>query len=87
LVWKVEIKASAAKEIARFDKPVQRRIYDFLKQIESSTDPKNLLLPYAGPLAGLWKKRLGDYRLVCEIHDAKVTVTVVKAGHRSRVYG
>jgi hypothetical protein len=40
LAWKVEIKASAAKEIARFDKPVQRRIYDSLKQIESSNDPK-----------------------------------------------
>jgi mRNA interferase RelE/StbE len=61
LVWKVEIKASAAREIARFDKPVQRRIYDFLKQVESSNDPKSLLLPYVGTLAGFWKKRLGDY--------------------------
>ncbi|MGA7949858.1 MAG: type II toxin-antitoxin system RelE/ParE family toxin [Thiobacillaceae bacterium] len=86
MAWKVEIKSSAVKEITRFDKTTQRRIFDFLKEIESSTDPRILLQPYAGPLAGYWKKRLGDYRLICEIDDRTITVIVMKAGHRSKVY-
>jgi mRNA-degrading endonuclease RelE of RelBE toxin-antitoxin system len=32
LAWKVEIKSSAVKEIARFDKTIQRRIFDFLRE-------------------------------------------------------
>ena len=41
---------------------------------------------YSGPLVGYWKKRIGDYRLVCDIKDRELVVLVIKVGHRSKVY-
>ena len=39
-----------------------------------------------GELSGLWKYRIGNFRLICEIQDAKLTVLVVELGHRKEVY-
>jgi len=40
----------------------------------------------AGELDGLWRYRVGDYRLVCEIADWRMAVVVAKAAHRREVY-
>lgn len=86
MAWKVRISPAAEKDIARLDRPVQKKITAFLHELEASDNPRLLMLPYTGPLAGFWKKRLGDYRLVFDIQDGALTVLVVKAGHRSKIY-
>ncbi|KKN88583.1 hypothetical protein LCGC14_0246940 [marine sediment metagenome] len=40
----------------------------------------------SGPLGGLWRYRVGDYRLVCEIRDDVLQVLVLKIAHRRDVY-
>jgi mRNA interferase RelE/StbE len=37
-------------------------------------------------MGGLWRYRVGDYRVICEVQDASVTVLVVKIGPRREVY-
>jgi len=37
-------------------------------------------------LAGLWRYRVGDYRILCQIRDQELFVLVVAAGHRKDVY-
>jgi mRNA interferase RelE/StbE len=37
-------------------------------------------------LAGLWRYRVGDYRIICEIHDGRLVVLVLTIGHRREVY-
>lgn len=86
MVWLIKIKTSAKREIKKFDKPLQKEIAQFLHLIESSIDPRQHLSPYTGPLAGYWKKRIGDYRLILDVQDKQVTIEVIKAGHRSKVY-
>ena len=68
------------------DKPVQKRIYAFLQKLEREQDPFKLLMPYHANMAGLWKKRLGDWRIVIESHRNKITLIVIKTDHRSKVY-
>ena len=36
--------------------------------------------------AGLWRWRVGDYRVVADIVDDRVVVVVVDVGHRSKIY-
>jgi mRNA interferase RelE/StbE len=33
-----------------------------------------------------WRIRVGDYRVIYEIDDEKIIVTIVSAGHRKSVY-
>ena len=37
-------------------------------------------------LAGLWRYRIGDYRLICRIEEHRLVVLVLKVGHRREVY-
>jgi mRNA interferase RelE/StbE len=39
-----------------------------------------------GNHAGLWRYRIGDYRVLCEIQDEKIVVLVLAIGHRREVY-
>ncbi|MDP3482677.1 MAG: type II toxin-antitoxin system RelE/ParE family toxin [Sulfuricella sp.] len=37
-------------------------------------------------LGSYWKYRIGDYRLICDIHDQTITIMVLRIGHRREVY-
>ena len=39
-----------------------------------------------GPLGGLWRYRIGDFRVICEIQDGELRVLVVELGNRREVY-
>jgi mRNA interferase RelE/StbE len=37
-------------------------------------------------MKGLWRYRVGDYRIVASIEDGRFVVLVVTVGHRRQVY-
>lgn len=87
MTWKVKFDPHALKELSRLDKPAQQRILRFLRQrIETGEDPRRLGGPLHGPRKDLWKYRIGDCRLICDIQDDKVRVLVLRVGHRREVY-
>lgn len=83
--YKVLIKASAKKELAKLDRPIQSRIFKFLLELEDTDSPRHSGIALQGDF-GLWRYRIGDYRLIAEIEDRVVTITVIKIGHRREVY-
>lgn len=43
--------------------------------------------PLQGPKLGhLWRYRVGDYRVLCDIQDNKLIVLVVDIDHRKQIY-
>ena len=87
MAWKAEFSSAADKQFSKLDKPLQRRIIKFLEtRIETNLDPRRLGEALEGPLGAFWKYRVGDYRLVCDIQDKKLTVMVLKVGDRKDVY-
>ena len=85
MVWKIEMTGEAEKELARIDKPAAKRIVRYLRE-RVSVDPRSLGKSLRGDLSGLWRYRIGDYRVICELYDEKVSVLVVRIGHRKDVY-
>jgi len=87
LAWSIEFDEEAIDELARLDREAQRRIIRYLRErIATDEDPRRFGRPLKGELAGLWRYRAGDYRIVCEIQEAAVRVVVVRVGHRRDVY-
>jgi mRNA interferase RelE/StbE len=87
LGWRIEYLSAARRQLKRLDPQISRRILGFMRElVESEKDPRAIGKALTGELAGLWRYRLGDYRIVCEIEDKKLLVTVIKAGHRGEVY-
>lgn len=85
VVWKVEYKASVLKDVARFDRAVQRRLKTFIEDLAASDNPRLKGKAKQGG-EGLWLYRVGDYRIQAEIHDKTITIMVFLIGHRSEVY-
>lgn len=87
MTWKVSFEDRARKELRRLHPGQQERITAFLRErIATAEHPRHLGEPLAGTLSGLWRYRVGDYRLLCRIEDARLVVLVVAVGHRREVY-
>lgn len=87
MVWKVEFDGAALKDLKRLDQTAQRRIVRYLRErIATDDNPRRLGKALHGDKTGLWRYRIGDYRLLCRIEDRVLTVLVIAVGHRKEVY-
>jgi mRNA interferase RelE/StbE len=88
LAWQITFEESAKNEILALDRTVQTEIVQYLRsRIATDQDPRRFGDPLRKELAGLWKYRIGNYRVICDIKDEEVTVLIIRIGHRSKVYG
>ena len=87
MAWAVEVSATAARQIGKLDSAIQLRIVRFLRErVAASENPRLLGKPLQGDRAGLWRFRVGDYRILCEIQQHRVTVLVLFVAHRKEAY-
>jgi mRNA interferase RelE/StbE len=87
LAWRIEIKRTAQKEIERLDRKAQTAIVSFLRErVAGSEDPRQTGKALKGEMGDLWRYRVGDYRIICDIQDGIVTVLVLRVRHRREVY-
>lgn len=87
MVWRIEYAKSVQKSVHRIDHPTRRRIRAYLEERVAGLDnPRRLGKALKGRCSDLWRYRVGDYRVICEIRDAALVVLVVRIGHRKEVY-
>ncbi len=87
MAWTVSASNIAERQLRKLDRAVQKRILDWLNdRIEGCKNPRHFGEPLKGDRAGLWRYRVGDYRILCEIQDQKIVVLVLTIGHRRQVY-
>ena len=85
--WIVELTKSAADALDKLDTATRNRIRRFLRERLQGTDnPRQWGKALTGRYAGLWRYRLGDYRLVCQLQDARLVVLVVQVARRDKAY-
>jgi mRNA interferase RelE/StbE len=87
LAWKIEFVPAAAKELKKLGKTEAARIIATLEtRIAVLDDPRTLGSPLTGELGGLWRWRIGDYRVIARIEDRRITILFVRIAHRREVY-
>jgi mRNA interferase RelE/StbE len=87
LGWTVEVSGFAEKQLRKLDKPIQKRLINWLDdRLTGCKNPRHFGEPLRGDLAGLWRYRIGHYRVICEIQDEKLVVLALAIGHRREVY-
>lgn len=85
--WQIEITRTAEKQIKKLERVAQTSILRFLRErVQNANHPRQLGKPLHGDKGGLWRYRIGDYRLIRDIQDEKITVLVLRIGHRKDVY-
>lgn len=70
----------------KLDRHVAKRIIAKLRESSQLEDPRSTGKALVGNLAGLWRYRVGDYQIVCDIEDEVLLILVVDVAHRSKVY-
>ncbi|MEX2468849.1 MAG: type II toxin-antitoxin system RelE/ParE family toxin [Pseudohongiellaceae bacterium] len=87
MTWNVEFDEAAAKELRKLDRQAQQDILRYFRQrIATDEDPRRFGKPLTSDLAGLWRYRIRDYRVICNIEDEKLLVLVLRVGHRKTIY-
>lgn len=88
MAWLIEFEKEAEKELAKLDKQVALRIVNFLRQrVAILENPRSIGQALVGSTLGdYWKYRVGDYRIIVDIQDARVYVQVIRLGNRREIY-
>jgi mRNA interferase RelE/StbE len=86
MTWIINIESRAAKILKALDKPTKQRLESFIEQLAGTTNPRSAGKALQGGLKGLWRYRVGDYRLICQIKDGEIIILVLDIGHRKDIY-
>ena len=83
MTYRIEILRSAQRQIAKIDRQDQSRIVMAIRDLASSPRPAGCKKLSSRPA---WRIRVGDYRVIYEIHDDQLLILVVTIGHRRDIY-
>ena len=87
MAWSVEITDHAERQLRKLDPQVRRRVLDWLDdRIEGCKNPRHFGEALKGGRAALWRYRVGDYRVICDIRDQRLVVLALAVGHRREIY-
>jgi len=85
--WVYRFDPRALKELKKLGLQAQKEIIGYLdERVAGGGDPRRFGKGLKADLAGLWRYRVGDYRILCQIVDGELIVLVVAVGHRRDVY-
>ena len=84
--WSLYFTIVAQKQLEKLDKSVGRRIWNFLDDVVNKGDPRASGKSLTGNMRGLWRYRVGQYRVICKIYDEKLVVVALTIENRAKVY-
>lgn len=77
----------AKKEIEKLDNSTSKLLKGWIsKHLLDCDDPRAYGKALTANKTGYWRYRIGDYRLIVEIHDDEFIILAITFGHRSKVY-
>lgn len=86
VVWAIETTARFDKEFSKLDRLMQKRVLAYLLAVADLADPRSRGKGLSGGRSGQWRYRVGDYRVIVEIEDARLVVLALTIAHRREVY-
>lgn len=86
--YELQYSKEASKELLRLDGTVARRIVKKIGLYSTSDNPLTYAKQLSGNFSGLYRYRIGDYRVIFEVSEkGLITVlTVLTIKHRKDVY-
>ena len=85
--WTYSFTEQALKQLRKLDRTTQRRILNWLDaRVLGADNPKQWGKELKGDFTGLWRYRVGDYRVVCQLKKDDLIVLVIRVRHRKNIY-
>ena len=85
--YSVEYADDAIRQLRKMDKFTRTMILNWIsKHLEGTDNPFATGKALTGDKTGLWRYRVGDYRLISKMDKGKLVILMVEKGHRSKMY-
>jgi mRNA interferase RelE/StbE len=88
MAWRVALADSAPKQLRKLDPQIAKRILTFLQdRVALLDDPLRAGEALRGRDFGdFWKHRVGGWRIIADLDDGVLLITLVRIGNRREVY-
>ncbi|MDU8949318.1 MAG: type II toxin-antitoxin system RelE/ParE family toxin [Veillonella sp.] len=87
MVYKLEFSKRFDRQFSKLDKSTQRYIFNWLiKHLDNVENPRYSGKSLTGNKQGLWRYRIGNYRVIVDISDTNCVIVAVEVGHRKFIY-
>jgi mRNA interferase RelE/StbE len=86
VAWQIRFSKTADKALRKLDRAVAAKILNELEEVSKLNNPRSRGKGLKHNLSGLWRYRVGDYRIICNIEDEVLVVLVVDVSHRRNAY-
>ena len=87
MTYRVETSSRFDRSFRKLDRPDQRKLKSWIdNNLVGCDDPRALGKPFTGNHRGLWRYRVGVYRIIADIQDDRVVILLIDIGHRREVY-
>ncbi|MBF0808481.1 type II toxin-antitoxin system RelE/ParE family toxin [Rothia nasimurium] len=84
--WELDFTPHAEKQLFKLDKLVARRITKELFKLRDSSNPKEHCKALTAQYSGLWRYRVGNYRVILDLNQKQLVILALEVGHRSKIY-
>ena len=87
MMYKLLYTNVAIKQINKLDKTDKQLLDNWLrKHLKDTNNPRQYGKPLVGNKKGLWRYRIGNYRLIVDIQDDRLIILALNFGHRNNIY-
>lgn len=85
--WTIEYDPGAIRDLNKLNRSIRSEVFRYMQErIAQADSPRNFGKALRHEKFGLWRYRIRDFRVICELQDARQVVLVVGVGHRRDVY-
>ncbi len=84
MTYKIDIKQSAQKELAKLPKKIAEKIIIKIRLL--ADDPRPNGCKKLTGKTNSYRFRVNNYRVVYSIYDQQLIIQVIKIGHRKKIY-
>lgn len=85
--YRVSYTREAVKDLKKLDPYVRQIIVRWVrKNLEGCKNPRSHGKGLTADLSGMWRYRVGDYRILADIQDDRILILVLEVGHRREIY-
>ncbi|MCP9808648.1 type II toxin-antitoxin system RelE/ParE family toxin [Cyanobium sp. HWJ4-Hawea] len=83
----MRISETARRQLKKLDRSKAQILLRYLNSLVLETeDPRQRGKGLTANLTGLWRYRVGNYRVICDIQEDELVVLVLQVAHRSQAY-
>ena len=87
MAWTIEYSSAALRHLRKLGRATAAEILDYMdNRIAPAQNPRAFGKPLRHDKHGLWRYRVRDFRVICELDDERMFVVVLGIGHRSTIY-